>query len=90
MIGPARKPGEQAKREAKSADKFQQADDPGPKQAVVEADAFEEAGRALDVAEQDLVAVPGERAAGDEADQQLGERREERVERAERGDQKFG
>src|SRR5882724_1907546 len=51
---------EQAECEAKPANELQDADHPGPQHAVFEADALEEARRALDIAEQDLVAVIGE------------------------------
>src|SRR5205085_857508 len=70
-------------------DELKDADDPGPDQPVLEADAFEETPRTFDIAEQDLVAVKGERAAGDQADQRFGDRRKDRVKAPERRDEKF-
>ncbi len=89
MIGPGREPREQPDRKQDAADELEDADDPGPHQAVLEADAFEKAPRPFDVAEQDLVAVIGERTAGYQADQRQRDRREDRVEAAKRRDQQF-
>src|SRR5262249_34147954 len=70
------------------AAEFENSDRPGPEHAVLEADAFEEAAGAFDVPEQDLVAVERERAARDQADQKLGDRRKDRVKAAERRNEK--
>ena len=57
MIGPAARRVRNPSCQQQAADEFQNADDPGPQQAVLEADALEEARRALDIAEQYLLAV---------------------------------
>src|SRR4051812_20835350 len=86
---PGRETRKQPDRQQETADEFQDADDPGPHQAVLEAHTFKKASRPLDVAEQDLIAVEGKRAARDQAYQRLGDRREDRIEAPERRDQQF-
>ena len=86
---PSREACEKSYRQQQTTDELEDSDDPGPHQAVFEADAFEEAPCPFDVAEQDLIAVKRERASGDQADQQLGERRKDRVDPSERRDQQL-
>src|SRR2546423_14710476 len=81
------KPREQPDREQYPAGEFEDADNPGPHQPVLETGAFEEPSRAFDVAEQDLIAMEGERTASHQADQRLRDRREYRVKAAQRRDE---
>ena len=74
---------EKAYRQAEPADEFDGSDDIGPEQAVMETGKFEEFGGCNFISEQNWIAVDGERAAGHQPDQRLGDRRESPVKRAE-------
>ncbi len=84
MIGAATRRVRKPERETEPADEFDRADDIAPEQAVLEADAFQEFGGGGFVAEQDRIAVDGQRAARHHADQRLGERRDGAVEQGQR------
>src|SRR5581483_11319829 len=85
--GPGDEAGEKAEREAGAADEFDRADDGGPEQAVLEADAFKKFCRRRLVAEQNRITMDGERAAGHEPDERLGDGCKGAVDAAENRDE---
>jgi len=75
--------GKQTERQKRTAHELHRADHIGQEQAVLETGALEEFGGGADIAEQDRIAVHGERPARHHADQRLGDRRECAIDGAE-------